>query len=134
MGIQINPESEYAKELARWNTPKRDGGFGPDGFEPYPRMVYRTVEIHGKAVVGDPTDETVDKRCQLIVRSEGEFDRAVADGWRATPTEALAHAEAVQIAISTAAAEAAFAAQGMTKRAQAERAALEATTHKHVTK
>jgi hypothetical protein len=134
MGLVINPESEYAKELARWNTPKRDGGFGPDGYEPYPRMVYQAIARNGKAEVGDPADEQFSARCQLIVRSEAEYDRARAQGWRATPTEALAHAEALQIAIATAAAEASFAAQRMTPKAQAERAALEAKTDKHVTK
>ncbi len=134
MGLVINPDSEYAKELAKWNTPKRDGGFGPDGYEPYPRMIYRAIARQGKAEVGDVRDEQFSAACQLIVRSPAEFDRAIADGWRATPTEALAHADALQVAMATAAAEAAFAAQRMTPKAQAERAKLEAATDKHVTK
>ena len=41
------------------------------------------------AAVGDPDAETFSRKCQLIVRDESERDRAMSDGWAATPTKAL---------------------------------------------
>ena len=49
MPVVYTPESEYKKELDRWNTPKRQGGFAPDGHEEFPLMLYKAFayEKHG---------------------------------------------------------------------------------------
>ena len=41
MAIIHNPDSEYSREMAKWNTQKRHGGFGANGYEPFPKMVYQ---------------------------------------------------------------------------------------------
>ncbi len=134
MAVVINPESVYAKELEKWNTPKREGGHGPNGFEPYPAMMYLAREKNGKAVIGDPQDEQFSATCQRKVGDVEEREKARREGWRDNPKEALDHYEALQVAIATAAAEAAYAAKRMTPKAQAERAKLDAATDKHITK
>ena len=39
MAIIHNPDSEYSREMTKWNTQKRHGGFGANGYEPFPKMV-----------------------------------------------------------------------------------------------
>lgn len=157
MGIVLNPESAYAKELARWNTPRNqfvknpDGtssdvrGMGAIGIEPFPRMVYKAHKReNGKVMCGDNPmmyrderlqleAEAFSRSCQLIVRSEGEYARALSDGWRDTPNAALEHYEALEHEIFTAAAEAAHAASRMSEKARAEFDAADKTTHEQVT-
>jgi hypothetical protein len=134
MPVVHNEESDHAKELKKWNTPKRDGGHAPDGFEPYPAMVYQARALNGKPACEDPRDEQFATRCQHVVRDAQEHAHYKADGWSDTPTLALAHAEALAQEIATAAAEANFSAAKMSPKAQAERARLEAATDKHITK
>jgi hypothetical protein len=149
--MYISPESELGKELSKWDTPKRLGGMGPNGYEPYPRMLYKAFQRdNGKVLCMEPPPspylfstaeaheracmlaEGFTKQCQRTVESELEEERAKAEGWRNSPQDALEHYEALQRAIGDAAAEANFAAQRMTPKAQAERKAREAATDKHV--
>lgn len=134
MPVVRNEDSEHEKELKKWNTAKRDGGHQPDQHEPYPAMVYQARDLHGKPACEDPRDEQFATRCQHIVRDATEHARYRADGWSDSPTLALAHAESLAQDIATAAAEANFSAAKMSPKAQAERAKLEASTDKHVTK
>lgn len=76
--------------------------------------------------------ETFNRSCQRIVKSEGEEARAKADGWRDSPKAALDHFEALEQDMARAAAEAAYAAKGMTAKAKAELAEADAATHEHV--
>lgn len=125
MAIVITPESEYGKELAKWNKPYR--------FEPYPKMLYRAQRTaSGKWSVGDPMDESFTRSCQLIVRDEVEERRANDNGWRETQGEALAYQKSLDDEIARAAAEEAYRVSKMGKKAQAEAAAADAETMDHV--
>jgi len=145
MPIQWSEESAYAKEVARWDRPKRDGGMRPDSFEMFPQMLYRAVvRENGKAVIaGDPAryrgltnpadaamrlaeEEAVTASCQLIVRSQAEADRAFEQGWRDHPQAALDHHAALQRVISDAAAERHFSDQRMTAKAKRDAAQADA--------
>jgi hypothetical protein len=151
MPIVRTGESEYDKELAKWNTPKRQGGYGPDGYEEYPKMLYKAfLDANGKAKCMEPPPlvhmyltmpeflraeaiaTAFTQKCQMTVRSAHEEDKAKADGWRRTPGEALAHFEALQQEIAQAAAEAQFAAKRMSDKARAEFAEADASTSDHV--
>jgi hypothetical protein len=61
MAIIHNPDSEYSRELAKWDTPERHGGFGPNAHEEFPKMMYRAREReNGKVMCGDPLAATGD--------------------------------------------------------------------------
>jgi hypothetical protein len=137
------PTTAMEKELDRWDRPKRDGGMNADGYEPFPKMVYKANQLeNGKVAVFDMaaiygTDlnvvtraEAFNKRCELIVHNQHELDRAMADGWRGSPKEALDYHEGLQQDIAKAAAEAAYTVQRMSDKAQREyQQADEATEH-----
>jgi hypothetical protein len=128
----ISPESELGIELSKWEVPYR--------FQRYPAMLYKAFpRENGKVMCGDPgvavgdaVAEAFTRRCQLTVGNESEQARAIADGWRKSPDDALAYYEGLQRDIATAAAEANFHATSMTPKAQAERSAREKATHKQI--
>ncbi len=140
MGIAHNPDSVYAREMARWDLPKREGGFRPDSFEAFPAMLYKAhPNAQGTVMCGDPRAamgdaqaETFSRKCQLLIRSQEEADRATRDGWAATPDEALARYESDQRGVADAAAARHFTDQRMSAPAQAEATAADAATHAHV--
>lgn len=160
MPVVINPDSEYGKELAKWNTPRSQfvpgtnntvRGMKPDGYERYPAMLYKAFKRdNGKhACMENLPQETgyrtadeyhravnaadaFTRQCQRTVYSEGEERQAANEGWRTSPKDALDFLEACEKAIGDAAAEAAAAAVRMTPKAQAERKGREAATADHV--
>ena len=93
MSMVITPESQWGKELARWNTPRNrfvedangetlhDGsgapirGMGAVGIEPYPKMLYKAQKnAHGKVLCRDvpplpewyPDDRTFALACAAV--------------------------------------------------------------------
>lgn len=143
MGVVRTGETEYDKELAKWEKPYR--------FEMFPKMVYKAVKKpNGKVVCMEPppprlgfaTDAeylaaeaaalALQGQCARIVRSEDEYLKAKGQGWCENASEALAQFEREEQAIGDAAAEVAFAAQRMSGKAQAELAAADAATSAHV--
>lgn len=119
----VNPESPETKEMVKWEQFPSKWTLGaapgnPYQYRPFPAMVYRAHQIPaphlgaGKLAVslGEPEfygfrDQQEWERaresaarfttsCQRIVNDEAELSRAMEDGWRPTPGEALAHAEA----------------------------------------
>jgi hypothetical protein len=143
MGIVRNaePTTEYEKELHKWNTPKRLGGFNTDGAEQFPMMVYKAHRReNGKVMCLDMEAlyaadmnvqlraEAFNKTCTRIVNSPGEFDRARSDGWAESPAEALEYHEMHARAMAQAAAEAAYTVQNMSAKAKKEFAAADAAT------
>lgn len=151
MGIVRTGETEYDRELARWNTPKRLGGHGPDGYERFPQMLYKAFRHdNGQTMCMEPPPlvhmflsmpeflraEAVAKaftdKCQTTVRNEAEYDRARAEGWRDTSAEAIAHFEAMQREIADAAAEEQFRVRRMGEKARGEFDAAQASTDAHV--
>lgn len=159
MGIVVNPDSEYAKEMNKWEMfPNKYGGDNPPGRPydqvktEYPRMLYRAQKMrNGKYSAGEiypnttdylnPSEferamlfvETFNRSCQLKVFSDQELERAYAEGWRKTSPEALDHAERLEQDMATAAAEAAFQAKSMSANAQREFKEAGEQTHEHVT-
>lgn len=141
MGVVITEESELGRELKKWDTPKRLGGMKCDGFEPFPAMLYKAHKrANGKVMCGDPgvvvgdaEATTFTNSCQLLVHDEDHKRRALNDGWRETPNEAIEYFERLEQEQGNAAAEAAFAVQRMGPRAQAELKAADESTHEHVT-
>jgi hypothetical protein len=104
MGVQWPEESHYAKEMKRWDAPKREGGMNRNGFEPYPKMLYRTqphpqsgrheISMDKDIISLDKTVVLVDAQafnnsCQLIVHRAEEEENAKRDGWRESQAEAV---------------------------------------------
>lgn len=127
MAIDTLGMSQHQIEVAKWNTPRREGGMRPDGFEPFPQMVYKARKREdGKVVVDDP------EACQRIVGSAGELALAHGQGWHDGPTLALEAFEAAEQALGQAAAERAAADRRMSDAAQREAAAIESQTGAHL--
>lgn len=159
MGIQRSSESEYEREMARWNTPRNREvpgqpgvyGFGPVGIEKYPQMLYKAFrDDNGQIKCMEPPPplhmylsmpeyqraEAIAKaftdKCQTTVRSDGEYEKARSEGWRDTVALALEHAHALEREIADAAAEEQYRVRKMSPKAQAELAQANAETDAHV--
>jgi hypothetical protein len=133
-------------------TPTGIWGKNCVGFEPYPKMLYRaqTNPQTGQVSVGEvpphpahftsPPEferaslwvESFNRSCQMIVRDEGAERIAKGQGWSETQTGALERYEQEQITLAELAAKVAFQAKRMSPEAQAELAAADAETDKHV--
>ena len=140
MAVIHNPEGEYAKELKRWDTPKRLGGYGPDGFEQFPKMLYKADRwTNGKAMVGHPGAATglpeelaFSNRCQHTAHNGDEYIRARNAGWCDSPEEALEAFEEAQQSVAREAAEAKHKAVRMSEKANAEFDAAQVESEDHV--
>jgi cell division septum initiation protein DivIVA len=127
-------------------------GMGAVGIEPYPKMLYKAQKnAQGKVLCRDVVAaaewyaddrayaaacvsvEHFNKRCECVVHTEDEYRQKIREGWSDTPSEALEKHERLEQDISNAAAEANYAAQRLSKGAQAELAKAGAETHQHVT-
>lgn len=131
---QWNQNSNYAKELRKWDLPKSQGGMRPDSFQMFPKMVYRArrPDSGGPILSVDPRDEKFSAQNQLIVNSESEWTKAKDNGWRDTPQEAIAYANSLEDAVSMAAAHRAHEDKRMSEKAKAEAAAADAETAEHL--
>ena len=108
-------QSEYDREMARWNAPYT--------YQPFPKTLFRARHDSGRVVY--------DER---IVQSERELSAAGREGWIAGgPLAAKAALEAYELEMSTVAAEVAGAAQKMSAKAKREFEKREAATAEHVT-
>jgi hypothetical protein len=136
-------DSFHVKERKKWDTPKSIGGMKCNGYEPYPKMLYKAQQnpLSGKFEVGATrdvlsTDRTVvifnaeqfSTSCQLIVNDEREEARAKAEGWRNSPKAALDYHEGKETESLVAAAVRAHEDRNMSDAAKAEAAAVEAAT------
>jgi hypothetical protein len=138
-GAKVSRESELGKELAKW---ERKPDWRPEN-NPYPRMLYRAEHRpDGRRSVGEVLDslfggapgaaEQWSRRCQLTVHSEAEQARAMEQGWRTHPREALEYLEARDKAVEVATAERHYADARMSELAQREAKAIDQSTLKHV--
>ena len=140
MAIIHNPDSEYSREMTKWNTQKRHGGFGANGYEPFPKMVYQArARENGKimcgdplAAVGDAVGEAFARSCQQIVQNQEELDKSVKQGWYDTPDLAMAGYEMAQRSMADIAAMRHFADQRMSAPAQMEAKMADDATHEHL--
>ena len=159
MGVILSPESEYAKELQKWEMFPRYNANGevlPAGrpYDPnrvYPKMLYKAYERpNGKieCMTGepnprfykDPTDyefaareaQAFNRECYMIVADESEHKKAQSNGWRDTAPEAIAHLNGLKDDIAREAAEANLRATRMSSKAQEEFETAVDSTHEHV--
>jgi|TARA_R110000787_G_scaffold66267_2_gene148914 hypothetical protein len=140
MAIIHNPDSEFSRELQKWNTQKRHGGFGPNGHEEFPKMMYQArPRENGKVMCGDPSaamgdaiGEAFSRSCQLIVHDQDEADKSLKQGWYDTPDLALVGYEDTQKSMADIAAMRHFSDQRMGETAKAEAKAVDDATHLHV--
>jgi len=147
MPIQWSEDSYYLKELKRWDAPKRDGGHNANGYEPFPRMLYRTQPnpLSGKHEVAIDRDvisldktvvilsaEQFNNSCQLVVNNEDELDKAKRGGWRESQKEALAYHEEEISRLAGEAAHRNYDDRNMSEKAQREIKAAEEATPGHV--
>ena len=106
--------NEREKELKRWNAPYR--------YQEFPKMLFRgTTTTAGRVEVE-----------QRIVDSAGEELLATGTGWLPHPQRAVDAETARQEALGTAAAERAWRARRLSAQAQAEAAALDEATARHL--
>ena len=140
MPVVINPESEYGKELAKWNA-KRP-------YSAFPRMLYMARKRPDGVVSVCETDDTLfagrnnvvnpgaaeafNGTCQKTVGNEAEQSIALEQGWRPTPKDALDRFEAKERSVGDAAAHRAFEDRNMSDAAKAEAKAVDASTPDHV--
>ena len=140
MAIVHNPDSDYAREMEKWNQPTSNGGFGAARFEEYPLMVFKAFKReNGRVMCGDPLatvgdaeGEAFSRSCQLIVRNNDERDRAMDDGWSTAPDKAIEKFERDMQSIAEVTAQRHFADQGLSDLAKAEAAQADAATHEQV--
>lgn len=158
MAILINPESESAKELARWEQHQSQytiGGLKPGNpyvYREFPKMMYLARQIPGNgkwatsqeapAFFGFRDQNEWDRACQQAmqfttscqrtVNDDRERERARNEGWRDTPQEAVEFREALDKAIGDAAAERNYRDKSMSEKALAESAAAEAEHFGHL--
>lgn len=146
-GIVIVPGSNYAREMEKFEQfPSRYGDQpgNPYRFRPFPRMVYRAENWKGKAVCmaappdpmefPNPSDfqraeegaRRFTERCQMIVNDEAELQKAMENGYRESPTEAVEYLEARRRDDFRAAAERTYEDRGLSEAAQVEARAAEA--------
>jgi len=140
MAIVHNPDSDYAREVEKWNQPTNNGGFGAARFEEYPLMLFKAFKReNGRVMCGDPLatvgdaeGEAFSRSCQLIVRNNDERDRAMADGWSVAPDKAVKKFEHDMRLIAEVTAQRHFADQGLSDLAKAEATQADAATHEQV--
>lgn len=140
---QWSEDSFKRKEERKWNTPKSQGGMRCDGYEEFPRMLYKAREnpLSGKfdvlltrdIVSADRTTvllsaEQFNAACQQTVNDQIEYNRAHADGWRDSPREAMEYHEGVETQNMVNAAVRAHDDRNMSDKAKAEAAKVEAST------
>jgi hypothetical protein len=147
-------QSNYGREMRKWDRKKRDGGMNADGFEKFPMMLHCARQSEGgKWVTAKPEpdfDETYrneaawDRACKAVMRfnetcqryvydqAEYERVRGNGEGWRDTPTEALAYREHLEREVATEAAARAQRDKRMSPAARAEAAEADAETIDHV--
>lgn len=129
-GLVLTPGSREVAEYARFEQLPSKYTVGtvpgnPYTYRPFPKMVYRAERYPGTgklccmAAPPDPAEyedprkaehaqvlaQRFTEKCQLIVRDEVEYSRAMESGYREGPAEAIAHAEGREDAIARATAE-----------------------------
>lgn len=153
-GVVKVPGSKLAKEMERWEQFPSAWGNNPGNpykYRPFPKMVYKAQKFNGKPFVTLPEpvryeyatrDEfkaafdrksNFDTQNQRIVNDESELSRAIEEGWRPSPDEAIALVLSRDEQVSQATAEREYRDQFMSEKAQREiQAAKEAVGNEHL--
>jgi hypothetical protein len=156
-GIAIVPGSNYQKYMQTFEQlPQSKYALGEPGnpyvYRPYPKMLYRaqrppkggafacSLPQPDAAMFSDPRDleraeqvqRKFDASCQRIVGDETERSRAMEDGWRESPGDAVSYMEARETDRSTAAAHRNYEDRNMSEPAKREIEAAQAQTDGHL--
>lgn len=155
-GIVLTPGSEYQKILLKFEQfPWTRIAQGMQPGNPYvkrefPKMLYKAHHYQGQVrcmaappnvglflsqtelLRAEEEARRFTESCQRIVQDEREFTRAMEEGWRESPQEAVEFVQARDRAISDAAAHRAYEDRNMSEAAQREIAEAEATIDGHV--
>ena len=153
-GIVKVPGSKLALEMQKFE--QFPSAWGPNPGNPYkyrefPKMMFKAQKINGKPFVMMPDPQRFDYRsrdefkaaheqkarfdadCQRIVQDDAERSRAIEDGWRDTPDEAIAFVNARDDQVSQATAEREYADRNVSDAAKKEiRAAKDAVGNEHL--
>lgn len=144
-GLVLTPGSREVAEYARFEQHHSKYTVGtvpgnPYVYRPYPKMVYRAERYPGTgklccmAAPPDPAEfedprkaehaqvlaQRFTEKCQLIVKDELEYSRAMESGYRDSAAEAVAHAEGREDKIGRETAERNYQDRNMSERAQRE--------------
>lgn len=124
MSVMHPPDSEFAKEMIKWEA--QGSTMGP-GLRPYqrhafPAWVYRAKREDGKIVFEDP----------LWVESQVQASNAYSRGYHPDPEAASKGLQATELEIAKQAANRAHHEQRMSPKARAEVAAVEEETSGHL--
>ncbi len=119
----ITPQSVEGRELRRWDLPKSRGGMNRDGYEEYPKCLYKA---------GRPDHANVKVTGSKTVRDEQEERLALGQGWSVTQEAAIELVHKTHTEMGKLAAERAYVERRMSPKAQAEAAAFESETIQHV--
>lgn len=119
----VTPQSPEGIERKKWDTPKRLGGYGPNGHEEYPKTLYKA---------GRPTKGNVEITESRTVHSESEELVAVGQGWARTQEAAIQLVHDTHVEHAKLAAERHYAERSMSEAAQREAAEADEGTVQHV--
>ena len=123
MGIVRTGETEYERELAKWDKPYV--------YQPFPKMVYKAIKVNGAITVLSLEGEH-DQKCTKTVANERELASALSSGWHPDPKaayDAMAHADDKH---ADDAAVVAYEASKMGPKAKREYKRRSAATDKHI--
>jgi hypothetical protein len=130
MAVMQSADTEFGKELAKWNTPKSQGGYKCDGHEEFPRMVYQAWQrSDGRVLVLDESDS---RRGWTIAKNGRELEKLRGLGWFLTVEDAVEAFQAQQLAVAEEATRVAYRASTMGAKARAEFDALDQASTTHV--
>jgi len=119
----VTPNSPEGQERMRWDRPKSQGGMRCDGFEEYPKSMFRA---------GRPDHGNIKITESCSVGSAHEEARQYDDGWRPTQQAAIDLVKARDQEIAELAAERHYVERSMSPAAQREAAAVDEATVYHV--
>lgn len=134
MGIQHSQESAYVKEMQKWEArpvmigstmimpiSQSEGGKAGQGFEPYPKMLFRAVRADGGPRIAG----------QLVVDSEREEKYQKTLGWHDGQKEAIQAIRDEDTEFARLAANRAHNERLMSDKAKAEARAIDESTIQH---
>lgn len=147
-GIAVIPGSNLQKEMAKFEQfhSKWTDGSGPGNpyrYRPFPKMLFRAERRGGPIECMAPPPDRYEYRddrafqhaeeaarrftekCQRIVKDEREYTRAMEEGWRESPQEAIAFCNERENAISREVAHRNYDDRNLSEQAKAEITAAE---------
>lgn len=123
----LSSSHPWRQELERWEQPS----YNPEA-HPFPMMLFKATKRPDGIVVVGGDSEALNRQCYRTVRSAGEMEEALKEGWRESPQEARAYFEGLEKAIADAAAHRHYEDRNMSDKAKAEAEKADEATALHV--